>query len=142
MNRLSSFTGYPSLVVLSLMELIHLSSFLIARQRCVSFDEALNKSFFQNSTDSCRPAPPRPAPPFEVWQYLYFHSTGQEGHRLSWAKRQSIHSKWKTEGRQCGGDLLSSHDSMLWEGCHLRLPQRQVHGAEKGTAAELEGCTY
>lgn len=27
---------------------------------------------------------------------------------------------------------------MLWEGCHLRLPQRQVHGAEKGTVAELE----
>lgn len=26
---------------------------------------------------------------------------------------------------------------MLWEGCHLRLPQRQVHGAEKGTTAEL-----
>lgn len=29
---------------------------------------------------------------------------------------------------------------MLWEGCHLRLPQRQVHGAEKGTVAELESC--
>lgn len=67
-----------------------------------------------NSTDSRRPR--------EVWQYLYLRSTGQEGHRLSWAKRKSIHSKWKTEGRQCGGDLLSSHDSMLWEGCYLRLP--------------------
>lgn len=29
---------------------------------------------------------------------------------------------------------------MLWEGCHLRLLKRKVHGAEKGTAAEVVSC--
>lgn len=29
---------------------------------------------------------------------------------------------------------------MLWEGCHLRLSQRQVYGAEKGIAPELISC--
>lgn len=127
MNRLSCFTGYPSLAVPSLMESIHSSSSLIARRRCV--DRALSLS---NSTD-CRPSP-------EVRQHLHLRSTGQEGHGLSWAKGKSIHSQWKTEGCQCGGDILSAHDPMLWKGCHLRLPQRQVYGAEKGTVADDVGC--
>lgn len=107
------------------MESIHSSSSLIARQRCA---------------EDLRVFPTRLTDPPEVRQYLHIRSTGQEGHGLSWAQGKSIHLKWKTKRRQCGGDILSAHDPMLWEGCHLRLPQRQVHGAEKSIAAELISC--
>ncbi len=70
-----------------------------------------------------------------VWQHLHIHSLGTEGDRLPWAKGEPVHSEWKAERCQCGGNILGAYDPLLWKRCHLWLSERQVYGAEKGTIA-------
>ncbi len=80
--------------------------------------------------------------PITVRRLLHLHSPRKEDDRLRRAQGQRLHPQWQDPRRQRRGDLHRPDDPRFRQGCCLRLPQREAHGAEEGWWAwllDLEG---
>jgi hypothetical protein len=70
--------------------------------------------------------------PKEVRQRLYLRPPRPQDDRVSRHHRQQLHFERKDQGCQRREDLLAIDYSRVRQGCRLRLPQLEAHGAEEG----------